>query len=143
MLSEIFIAFILVAVTVSVQAVGLAALLKALVKSHGQLPTRFWSVTWLLIRVTWALIFIHVTEIAVWALFFWWHKCLPDIESSVYFSGVTYATIGYGDLVLPKEWRLFGPVEGLTGILMCGLSTAFFFAVMSKMLRARSETRQR
>ena len=143
MLSEIFIAFILVAVTVSVQAVGLAALLKALVKSYAQLPTRFWPVTWLLIRVTWALIFIHVTEIAVWALFFWWHKCLPDVESSFYFSGVTYATIGYGDLVLPKEWRLFGPVEGLTGILMCGLSTAFFFAVMSKMLRARSETRQR
>ena len=142
MLSEILIAFILVAATVSVQAVGLAALLKALLKSYAQLPTRFWSVTWLLIRVTWALIFIHVTEIAVWALFFWWNKCLPDIESSFYFSGVTYATIGYGDLVLPKEWRLFGPVEGLTGILMCGLSTAFFFAVMSKMLRARTETSQ-
>ena len=142
MLWKILIAFILVAATVSVQAVGLAALLKALVKSYAQLPTRFWPVTWLLIRVTWALIFIHVTEIAVWALFFWWHKCLPDVESSFYFSGVTYATIGYGDLVLPKEWRLFGPVEGLTGILMCGLSTAFFFAVMSKMLRARTETRQ-
>ena len=142
MLSKILIAFILVAATVCVQAVGLAALLKALVKSHAQLPTRFWPVTWLLIRVTWALIFIHVTEIAVWALFFWWHKCLPDIESSFYFSGVTYATIGYGDLVLPKEWRLFGPLEGLTGILMCGLSTAFFFAVISKMLRARTETRQ-
>ena len=142
MLSEILIAFILVAVTVLVQAVGLTALLKALVKSYAQLPTRFWPVTWLLIRVTWALIFIHVTEIAVWALFFWWRKCLPDVESSFYFSGVTYATIGYGDLVLPKEWRLFGPVEGLTGILMCGLSTAFFFAVISKVLRARTETRQ-
>jgi hypothetical protein len=141
-LSKILIAFILVAATVSVQAVGLAALLKALLKSYAQLPTRFWPVTWLLIRVTWALIFIHVTEIAVWALFFWWHRCLPDVESSFYFSGVTYATIGYGDLVLPKEWRLFGPVEGLTGILMCGLSTAFFFAVISKMLRARTETRQ-
>ncbi len=142
MLSKILIASILVAATVSVQALGLAALLKALVKSYAQLPTRFWPVTWLLIRVTWALIFIHVTEIAVWALFFWWNKCLPDVESSFYFSGVTYATIGYGDVVLAKEWRLFGPVEGLTGILMCGLSTAFFFAVISKMLRARPETRQ-
>jgi len=141
-LSKILIASILVAATVSVQALGLAALLKALVKSYAQLPTRFWPVTWLLIRVTWALIFIHVTEIAVWALFFWWNKCLPDVESSFYFSGVTYATIGYGDVVLAKEWRLFGPVEGLTGILMCGLSTAFFYAVISKMLRARPETRQ-
>jgi hypothetical protein len=75
---------------------------------------------------------IHVIEIAVWALVFWWQKCLPDAESSFYFAGVTYTTVGYGDLVLPKEWRLFGPLEGLTGILMCGLSTAFFFAVLSK-----------
>ena len=62
----------------------------------------------------------------------------PDAESSLYFSGVTYATIGYGGLVLPKEWRLFGPVEGLTGILMCGLSTAFLFATLSRMYWART-----
>jgi Ion channel. len=87
----------------------------------------------------WFLIVIHFIEIAVWALFFWWHKCLPDIESSFYFSGVTYATIGYGDLVLPKEWRLFAPVEGLTGILMCGLSTAFFFVIVSKNILQRMD----
>jgi len=75
---------------------------------------------------------IHVIEIAVWALVFWWQKCLPDAESSFYFAGVTYTTVGYGDLLLPKEWRLFGPLEGLTGILMGGLSTAFFFAILSK-----------
>ena len=40
--------------------------------------------------------------------------------------------VGYGDLVLPKEWRLYGPVEGFTGTLMCGLSIAFFFAMVSK-----------
>ena len=65
-----------------------------------------------------------------------------DAESSFDFSGVTYATIGYGDLVLPKEWRLFGPVEGLTGILMCGLSTAFLFATLSRVYRVRTKTNQ-
>ena len=103
-----------------------------------QLETRFWPVTWLVVRITWWLIVIHLVEIAVWALFFWWQSCLLDAESSFYFSGVTYATIGYGDLVLPKEWRLFGPVEGLTGILMCGLSTAFLFATLSRVYRVRT-----
>jgi hypothetical protein len=37
-----------------------------------------------------------------------------------------------GDLVLPKQWRLVGGVEALTGILMCGLSTGLFFAVFTK-----------
>jgi Ion channel len=94
--------------------------------------TRFWPITWLLIRIAWWLILIHIVEIAVWALFFWWERCLPDAESSFYFSGVTYATLGYGDLLLPKEWRMFGPIEALTGSLMVGLSIAFFFAVISR-----------
>ena len=98
--------------------------------------------TWQLPRVAWRLVLLHLAEIAVWALFYWWQKCLPDAESSLYFSGVTYTTLGYGDLVLPKEWRLLGPVEGLTGILMCGLSTGFFFAVVSKFLVAKSAAEQ-
>jgi hypothetical protein len=72
-------------------------------------------------------------------MFFWWQKCLPSMEASFYFSGVTYTTIGYGDLVLSQEWRLFGPLEGLTGILMCGLSAAFFFIVVSKQILQRME----
>ena len=142
MIARLLIASCLVAITVTIHASGLGVGLSYALRSIGRLEARFWQITWLLIRVAWWLIVLHLLEIAVWALFFWWHECLPDVESSFYFSGVTYATIGYGDLVLPKEWRLFGPVEGLTGILMCGLSAAFFFAVMSKMLRAHMETRQ-
>jgi hypothetical protein len=95
--------------------------------------------TGLLIRLAWSLIVIHLVEIAIWALFFWRERCLPDLESAFYFAGVSYTTVGYGDLVLPKEWRLLGPVEGLTGILMCGLSTGFFFAVVSKLYAAKQK----
>jgi ion channel len=132
MIAKLLIASCLVAATVTIHGAGLGMALSYALRSTERPQTRFWPITWLLIRIAWLLIVIHMSEIAVWALFFWWHKCLPDAESSFYFSGVTYATIGYGDLVLPEEWRLFGPVEGLTGILMCGLSTAFFFAVVSK-----------
>jgi hypothetical protein len=132
MLSKILIACVLVAITVAMHAVGLAVLLKTLRKTHALPPTRFWPITWLLICVAWCLILIHLVEISVWGMFYLWQDCLPDAESAFYFSGVTYATIGYGDLVLPKPWRLFGPVEGLTGILMCGLSAGLFFAVVSR-----------
>src|SRR4030095_4724468 len=132
MIAKLLIASCLVAITVTIHAVGLGTMLRHAFRFKGQLETRFWPITWLLIRIAWLLIVIHLFEIAIWALFFWWQKCLPDIESSFYFSGVTYATIGYGDLVLSEEWRLFGPVEGLTGILMCGLSTAFFFVIVSR-----------
>jgi hypothetical protein len=137
MIGRLLIAWCLVATTVIIHAAGLGVVLKRVLHSTVRPDTRFWPITWLLIRIAWWLIIIHLLEIAVWALFFWWEKCLPDAESSFYFSGVTYATIGYGDLVLPKEWRLFGPIEGLTGILMCGLSTAFLFVIVSKRILQR------
>jgi hypothetical protein len=142
MIAKLLIASALVATTVTIHASGLWAGLSYALRSIERLEARFWQITWLLIRVAWWLIVLHLLEIAVWALFFWRHKCMPDVESSFYFSGVTYATLGYGDLLLPKEWRMFGPLEALTGSLMVGLSIAFFFAVLSKMLRARTETRQ-
>lgn len=97
----------------------------------------------MLVRVGWRLVLLHVAEIAAWALFYWWQTCLPDAESSFYFPGVTYTAVGYGDLVLPKEWRLLGAVQGLTGILMCGLSTGFFFAVVNGMLASHRKPEQR
>ena len=132
MIAKLLIASTLVAVTVTIHAAGIGMALSHALHSAERPETRFWPITWLLIRIAWLLILFHLLEIAVWALFFWWEKCLPDIESSFYFSGVTYATLGYGDLLLPKEWRLFGPLEALTGNLMVGLSIAFFFAVVTR-----------
>jgi voltage-gated potassium channel Kch len=65
---------------------------------------------------------------------------MPDIDSALYFSAVTYTTVGYGDLVLPEQWRLVGGIEALTGILMCVWSTAFFFAVVSQILMRDTKT---
>jgi Ion channel len=142
MIAKLLMASCLVAITVTIHAAGIGMALSHALRSTRRPETRFWPITWLLVRIAWFLILIHLLEIAVWALFFRWQNCLPDAESSFYFSGVTYATIGYGDLVLLKEWRLFGPLEGLTGILMCGLSTAFFFAVLSKKILERMKDKE-
>jgi len=136
-LPRILIGCVLVAATVSVHAMGLSLLLRALPKTRTLRPTRFWPITWLLVRVAWFLVFIHLLEISIWGFFYLWSGCLPNAEAAFYFSGVTYATVGYGDLVLPLPWRLIAPVEGLTGILMCGLSTGVFFVMVSRLFIQR------
>ena len=143
MISIILSALVLVAVTVAVHATGLAVLLRGWDRWHAVTPTRFWPTTALVIRVTWWLILIHLVEISVWGLFYFWKGFLPDAESAFYFSGVTYATIGYGDLVLSGPWRMLGPIEGLTGILMCGLSTGIFFAMINRILLSRPQAKQK
>ena len=138
MFSSILIAaVILVAVTVLMHAAGFSLLLRSLGKLYAVAPTQSWHVFWLLIRVTWLLILIHVAEITVWALFYRWKECLPDAASAFYFSGATYTTVGYGDLVLPQPWRILAPVEALTGILMCALSAALFFALLTRIHASR------
>jgi len=80
---------------------------------------------------------LHLMEIGVWAGVYCWQNCLPDIETSLYFSGATYTTLGYGDVVLPRSWRLVGVMESLTGMLLLGWSAAFFFTVVSRFFDLR------
>ena len=134
---------VLVTVTVLVHATGFSLLLRSLMKSRAAPPTQTWPIVWRLISVTWWLILIHAAEISVWALFYLWAGCLPDAESAFYFSGATYTTIGFGDLVLPKPWRMLAPLEGLTGILMCGLSAGLFFALVSRIYVSREEAKRK
>lgn len=136
-------AALLLALTVIVHSAGMVGLLRWVWRVHGDVGKSFVSQTWLLVRLAWALLAIHLAEIAIWAVFYWRRGCLPDLESAFYFAGVTYTTLGYGDLVLPQRWRLMGPIQGLTGILMCGLSTGFFFAIVSRLYQALKQSTAR
>ncbi|MHC8395566.1 potassium channel family protein [Pseudomonas sp. LB3P93] len=131
MYSSIFFAWGLAAVTVVLHAVGLALMLRFLDYRGNVLMTHVGAISTRLVWVACYMILLHLLAISIWGAFYVWQGCLPDLETAFYFSGVTYATIGYGDVVLAKPWRQFGLMEGLTGILMCGLSTGVFFAVVN------------
>ena len=132
MLSKLFISWCLMALCVTIQAIGVTASISWMKGRSAMLEGRFWPATWMLICIAGWTVLMHLLQIAVWAFFYAWKHGMPDLPSAFYFSAVTYTTTGYGDLVLPKEWRLVGGVEALTGILMCGLSTGMFFAVFTK-----------
>ena len=141
MLAEILVTGGLVVLTVAIHAFGLDALLRAMIRSHVLTTSGLHHVVPAVIGVTCWLILVHLAEISVWGAFYFWRGCLPDLEAAFYFSGVTYTTVGYGDLVLPKPWRMLAPLEALTGILMCGLSTGLFFAVVSRWISNWMQTR--
>jgi hypothetical protein len=132
MLSKLVIAWCLMALCVVIHATGLTAAFTWMKGKSAAIEDRFWLATGTLICVVSWTVLMHLLQIAVWAFFYAWKHGMPDLQSAFYFSAVTYTTTGYGDLVLPKAWRLVGGVEALTGILMCGLSTGLFFAVFAK-----------
>lgn len=117
---------------VLIHAIGLTAAFRWMKRHVVRVEMSFWLATWMLISVAGWTLLLHLLQIAVWAFHYSLSKAMPDLSSAFYFSMVTYTTTGYGDLVLPEQWRLVGGVEALTGILMCGLSTGMFFAVFAK-----------
>jgi voltage-gated potassium channel Kch len=131
MLSKLLIAFSLMALCVAIHAMGLTGAFRWMHARLARGTAGFWPATSMLVRIAVWTVLLHLIEILVWALLYTWRGAMPDFTTSAYFSAVTYTTTGYGDLVLPAEWRLVGGVEALTGILMCGLSTGLFFAVFT------------
>lgn len=135
MISKLLLAWAVMALCVAIHAATVTSAVGWLRRQtiRGQ---RFWPWTWLFIRLAGWMILIHLVEIAAWAMLYWWRDAMPDWQTAFYFSAVTYTTTGYGDLVLPSEWRLVGGIEALTGILMCAWSSGFFFAVVSRMIQS-------
>jgi Ion channel len=131
MISKLAIAVGLMAVCVIIHAGGVTSAVQWLRRRKAS-QRGHWQWTWLFVCVAAWIILLHLIEVTAWALVYAFARALPSVQSGWYFSAVTYTTTGYGDLVLPEDWRLVGAIEALTGILMCGWSTGFFFAVVSR-----------
>jgi len=72
----------------------------------------------------------HSLQIWIWALAFRATGALSHLSAAVYFALVTTTTLGYGDITLSREHRLFGSMAAVAGLLTFGLSTAFLIGVM-------------
>ncbi len=136
-------AIILVTATLVVHSIGMAALIqfvRARIEQglKGLSPVRG---SILMVRFTTAMIFLHVFEILLWAGFYRWH-CFRSWESCIYFSAASYSTVGYGDVLLPHVWRLLGPVEGIAGVLMSGLSVSLLFVIATRLVESETVSKR-
>jgi hypothetical protein len=80
----------------------------------------------------------HLVEIALWAFALEMCGAVADISAAIYSSAGSYTTSG-SDIVLAPRWKLLGPLEAVAGMLMFGVSTAFIFAVVQRLIQARFE----
>ncbi len=145
MLTELINAFILISACLIIHASGMVIIAVPLVRRRITLEQRAGILhkIVLLIGVFAILMLLHVVENCIWAGFYYERGVLESFETSLYFSLSTYTTIGYGDVLLPQHWRILGAMEGITGVLLCGLSTAFLFAVVNALFQFRMQRMQR
>ena len=143
MLNELLIAFGIVAICVVIHVGGIAIFAQFLID---RFPLESLNTIMrqgvLLILVFAVVITLHLIETGIWATFYYLYGLFETYETALYFSLGTYSTIGYGDVVLPDRWRLLGGIEGISGVLLCGLSAAFIFAVVNALFQTRMQSRK-
>ncbi|GHF34738.1 ion channel [Seohaeicola zhoushanensis] len=71
----------------------------------------------------WTLL-VMTASVWIWALALWALDMFITLEASVYFAMVAFTTLGFGDILLPVEWRLLGGMAAANGLLIFGLLTA-------------------
>ena len=132
-------AVILVTLTLWIQCAGIGVLISWARTSieRGMARLSAMRAAILMIRFSTLVVVLHFLQISFWSVFYRWY-CLPSWETSFYFSASSFSTVGYGDVVLPRVWRLLGPVESVTGVLMCGISVSCLFAVATRLIERES-----
>jgi len=79
----------------------------------------------------------HLVQFATWAALFLVLGEFSDFETAFYHSVVNFTSLGYGDIVMSDKWRLLGALEAANGILMFGLTTSTFVALMNRLFKRR------
>ena len=145
MTKELLAAFGIMGVCLVIHVTGMALLGEQLIRRRDEIEVRISvaSAAVLLITVFSIVILLHIGEAAIWAAFYHQAGLFKDFETSLYFSLKSYSTVGYGDVLLPQNWRLLGTIEAVSGVLLCGLSAAFLFAIVNALFRFRVHRLQR
>jgi hypothetical protein len=82
-----------------------------------------------------------IAGVWIWALAFFGLGIFATLEASVYFSLVVFSTLGFGDVLLPEEWRLLSGMSAANGLLIFGLMTAMLVEVL-RFARLESESEE-
>lgn len=146
MLQLSLIGSVLIAITVVIHAVGTTAWVGRLSRKIAQGGTPLDSRHGILVLVNTALVVfaLHAVEIAIWAaayLVLVPASELANFEEAVYFSFVTFTTLGYGDITLSDGYRMLSGIEALNGIILVGWTTAMIFSVVQYIWQGHSNNK--
>ena len=140
MFDELAIATGMVLLTVVIHGVGLLVLVRLLkIEQREEAamdigPFSGRALLYMLALVL-GLFVLHGIEIWAYGVLYLALGALPDLRVAVFFSTITYSTIGYDDRGFAEAWQLVAAIEGINGVILLGWSTAFFVTIMTRLMR--------
>jgi len=83
---------------------------------------------------------LHSLEAFAWALLYVHVGALPDLAGAMLYSLEAITSYGHEAERLAPNWRLVGAIEAVNGLILFGLTTAFFFAAIQNAWPGRPKT---
>ena len=87
----------------------------------------------LILLVVFAIFGLHTVEIWLYASLYLLLGEMRSLEEALYFSTVTFASLGFGDVVLSPRWRLLSAIEAANGVILFAWSTTFLLGVNTRL----------
>lgn len=82
---------------------------------------------------------VHTIHSLIWAGFYYGipetNTEFTNFSETLYFSLVTFTTLGYGDISLSSEWQLLSGLEAINGIMLIGWSTAMMYSLVQNIYK--------
>ncbi len=129
MIANLLLATAVITATVLIHAFGILEVTRivGIVADRFRLEGRHARTIAMTIIVLGMLVVLTV-EVWLWAVVHFAIGSFADFETALYFSIVSFSTLGYGDVIPPPQWRIFAALEGINGFLLIGWSTAYLIA---------------
>ena len=76
-------------------------------------------------------------QISIWGVLFIVLGEFSELYEAIYHSAVNFASLGYGDIVMSKNWKLLGPLEAINGVLMLGMGAAALMVILQQLVKVQ------
>lgn len=135
MLQIVFVGILVVACNVVLQALSTLYFLRIFIPQYKRWRKKndFLSSFAMLVFLVMFFTLLHGGQCTLWAAVYYLNPQISSLSSfseSIYFSLITFTTIGYGDVVIDSEWRILSGLEAINGIMLVGWSTAMVFSFL-------------
>lgn len=119
--------------SVAFQVVGLVAIEGLLRWSRARRvkPRTLTNFLWMVLLIANGILTLHVLEAIAWAWLYVKLEAIDDFPDAMLFSFNAITSYGHNDSQLSDKWKLLGAIEAMNGVMIFGLSTAFFFNALA------------
>ncbi len=141
MILNIFIGLVVIGITIVIQGLGTKFWVHHLKNNYINRPIVGFDhrTVRLLVYSAIFLLSLNFLQAIIWGFTYYLLPGITELETlekAIYFSLVTFTTLGYGEITIGSTYRILSGFEAMNGVVLLGWTTAMMFSVLQFVMKA-------